>query len=72
MQEKGVFIVPKKVSNKRKRYRENKKRAKKEKWLEKQREEKLSRQNEFGIQDPTPFEAVSIMIDKERGKINER
>lgn len=51
-------------------------------WLEtgrkierkrKKRKKMLSRQNEFGIQDPTPFEAVSLMINKERGgKINER
>ncbi len=38
----------------------------------KKREKMLNRQNEFGIQDPTPFEAVSLIISKERGKINER
>ncbi len=40
-----------------------------EKNREKKKKKKkmLSRQNEFGIQDPTPFEAVSLMINKERG-----
>ena len=37
-------------------------------------EERLERNNEFGIKDPTPFEAINQIIrkDKRRSENNER
>ncbi len=60
--EKGLFSM----SNKRKKYRANKKKKK--------MEERLERMNEYGIQDLTPFEAINQIIekDKARGKDHEQ
>ncbi len=54
------------MSNKRKRYRANKK--------QKRLEERLERNNEFGIKDPTPYEMVKEIIrnDKRRSERNEK
>lgn len=58
--------VPKKgeivMSKNRKRYREKRK--------NKRLEEILERNNEYGIHDPTPFEAVREIIKKEKERGN--
>lgn len=53
------------MSKNRKRYREKRK--------QKKLEERLTRMNEYGIADPTPFEAINQIVgeDKRRRESNE-